>query len=85
MGRNPTLSPVIIQPHAPHGLEAHERAEQGTDQRDQRVENGDGAGDDVCDYRDAEGAAEPGAPVYRRVAGQVSGALEDVDEDVFCR
>lgn len=67
MSRNPTPSPVIIQPHAPHGLEAHERAEQGTDQRDQRVENGDGAGDNVCDYGDAEGAAEPGDPVRGRV------------------
>lgn len=43
------LFPVIVQPHAPHRLEGHERAQQRADQGHQAVEDGDRAGDDVGD------------------------------------
>lgn len=63
------LGPVIVQPHASHGLEAHGRAEQGADQRDEVTEDGDGACDDVGDDGDAGGAAEPDDPVLDGVGG----------------
>lgn len=75
--------PVVEQPHAAHRLEAHERAEQGADQGHQRVEDGDRAGDDIRDHGHRERAAEPGAPVDPGVAGEVSGAAEEGQEDVF--
>lgn len=76
-------APVVVQPHAGHGLEAHGGAEEGADERDEVAEDGDGAGDDVGDEGDAEGAADPDGPVREGVGGEVPGALEDADEDVF--
>jgi hypothetical protein len=35
------LVPVVVQPHAAHGLEAHEGAEEGADERDEAAEDGD--------------------------------------------
>lgn len=40
-------APVVVQPHAAHGLEAHEGAEEGADERDEAAEDGDRRGDDV--------------------------------------
>lgn len=57
------LGPVVVQPHAAHGLDAHDGAEKGTDERDERVEDGNRASNDVCNESDPEGAAEPGRPV----------------------
>lgn len=77
------LGPVIVQPHATHGLEAHWGAEQGTNQRNEIAKDGNGASDDVGDHCDAESASEPDDPVLDGVGGQMAGAVEDADEDVF--
>lgn len=77
------FGPVVVQPHATHGLEAHRGAEQGTDQRDEIAKDGDGAGDDVGDDGDAEGASEPDDPVLDGVGSQMAGAVEYANEDVL--
>lgn len=77
------LTPVVVQPHATHRLEAHERAKQRTDQRNETAEHGHRAGDDVRDESDAGRTSDPGAPVDRRVVRQMLRAAEDADEDVL--
>lgn len=74
---------MVVQPHATHGLEADECAEQGADERDEAAEDGDGAGDDVRDAGAAAGAADPGGPVDCGVARKVSGAAQEADEEVL--
>lgn len=59
--------PVVVQPHAAHGLETYESSEEGADEGYQAAEIGDRAGDDVGYEHDAGGAAEPGYPVRWRV------------------
>lgn len=58
-----SLGPVVVQPHAAHGLDAHDGAEKGADERDERVKDGNRAGNDVRNERYPEGAAEPDRPV----------------------
>lgn len=78
-----TLMPVVIKPHTTHWLEAHGGSEQGADERDKIAENGNGAGDYICDDGGGDGAAEPDCPMSKGVGCQVAGALEDANEDVF--
>jgi hypothetical protein len=74
---------VVVQPHEAHRLERHESAQQGADERDQPAEDGNGAGDNVGDQDAAAGAAQPDGPVGPGIVGQVAGAAEEADEDVF--
>lgn len=39
--------PVVVEPHATHGLESHQCAKERTDERDQTVEDGNAAGNTV--------------------------------------
>ena len=71
-------------PHSAHWLDAHDGAQQGTDKRDQSIKDGDCAGDNPGDDRDAESAGEPGYPVRGGVAAEMAGVAEGVDEDEFC-
>ena len=64
-------------------METHECAKQSTDKGDETIEDGDGACDDVRNKTDSCGAADPGAPVYYAVGGEVPGASEGADEDEF--
>jgi len=66
-------------------LETHESAEESADERDETTEDRDGASDDVGGYSHAGGAAEPYTPVDETVAGEMSGASEQADEDVLGR
>lgn len=77
-------APVVVQPHGAHGLEAHERAEQRADERDQPAEDGDRGRNDVRGERDGGREAEPGDPVLGGVVVEVVGAAEGADEEVFC-
>jgi hypothetical protein len=76
-------APVVVQPHAAHGLEAHERAQQGADQTDEATEDGDRGGDDVGGQRDGAGETEPHNPVLGGVVVQVVGAAKGADEEVL--
>lgn len=75
--------PVVVQPHAAHGLEAHERAQQGADQADEAAKDGDSRGDDVGGQGDGAGETEPHNPVLGGVVVQVVGAAEGADEEVL--
>lgn len=77
--------PVIIEPHARHGLETHRGAEKCADQGYQVAEHGDRAGDDIGDKGHAARAANPHHPMDDRVGGQVARAAEDTDENVLAR
>lgn len=55
--------PVIIEPHTPSRLVRQERTEQGTDKRDEVVEDWDPAGNYICYYCAAECTGYPGCPV----------------------
>ena len=77
------LAPVVIQPHAAHGLEADQGTEKGTDERNETAENGDGASDDVGDTCTAASASNPGHPVNLCVARKVSCSSEESDEEVL--
>jgi hypothetical protein len=72
-----------VQPHEAHRLERHKSAKQGSYERDQAAEDWDGARDDVGDQDAAAGAAQPDDPVCDGVVGEVAGAAEEADEDVF--
>ena len=72
-----------MQPHEAHRLERHKSAKQGSYERDQAAEDWDGARDDVGDQDAATGAAQPDDPVCDGVVGEVAGAAEEADEDVF--
>ena len=72
-----------MQPHEAHRLERHESAKQGSYERDKAAEDWDGARDDVGDQDAATGAAQPDDPVCDGVVGEVAGAAEEADEDVF--
>lgn len=76
-------APVVVQPHAAHGLEAHERTQQGTDQTDEATEDGDRRGDDVGGQGDGAGETEPDDPVLGRVVVQVVGTAKGADEEVL--
>lgn len=78
------LGPVVVEPHGAHGLEADEGAEEGTDEGNETAEDGDGTRDDVGDTGDAARAADPCHPVDLRVAGKVSSATEESNEEVLC-
>lgn len=77
------LAPVVVKPHAAHGLEADEGAEEGADEGDETAEDGDGAGDDVGDAGAATGASDPGHPVDLGVARKVVGSSQEADEEVL--
>jgi hypothetical protein len=51
--------PVVVEPHAGHWVEAHQRSEQRSDERDQFAEDGDAAGNAVGDDGHSERAGEP--------------------------
>jgi hypothetical protein len=74
---------VVVQPHATHGLDAHERTEQRTNERNKTAEHRNGAGDDVGRDSAAECASDPGHPVDGSVAGQVLRAAHEAHEKVF--
>lgn len=74
---------MVVQPHAAHGLERQESTEEGTDERYQAIENGNGACNDVGDNGDACSAGEPDAPVLHGVFGQVTRSTEQANEDVL--
>lgn len=76
-------APVVVQPHATHGLEAHERTQQGTDQTDEATEDGNRRGDDVGGQGDGAGETEPDDPVLGRVVVQVVGTTKGADEEVL--
>ena len=78
-----SATPVVVKPHASHGLEAHEGTQQGADERHKTTENGDCRRDDVRDEGDAAGEAEPDDPVLGGVVVQVLGAAQGADEEVF--
>lgn len=77
------LVPVVVEPHSGHGLEGHESAEEGSDERHQALEDGDAAGDAVRDDGDGARAAEPGRPVLPCVGREVFGAAQDAHHEVF--
>lgn len=77
------LVPVVVEPHSGHGLEGHESAEEGSDERHQALEDGDAAGDAVRDDGDGARAAEPGRPVLPCVGGKVFGTAQDAYHEVF--
>jgi hypothetical protein len=89
--RQPPLQPlpvlrvpiVVVQPHEAHRLERHESTQQRADEGYQSTEDGDGAGDDIGGQDAAASAAQPDGPVGHGVVGQVAGAAEEADEDVF--
>jgi hypothetical protein len=75
--------PVVVQPHAAHGLEAHEGTQQRTDERDKAAEDRDGGGDDVCSQRDASSVAEPCNPVLGGGGAEVLCSAQSADEEVL--
>lgn len=75
--------PVIIEPHATHRLEAHHRAQQGSDERHKSVKHWDRAGDNIGNDGNAEGAGEPNGPVRDGITDEVFGAAKQMDEDIF--
>lgn len=66
-------------------MNAHDGPQQGTDERDQSVKDGNCAGYNPGYDCDAEGAGEPGYPVRGGVAAEMARVAECVDEDEFCR
>lgn len=48
--------PVVVQPHACHGVEAHQSSEKGANKGHELAEDRDAAGDAVGDNGDAKGA-----------------------------
>lgn len=75
--------PVVVQPHAAHGLEAHECTEQSTDEGHQTAEDGDRRGNDVGGERHGSGKTEPDDPVLGGVVVKVVGAAQSADEEVL--
>lgn len=65
-------------------MEAHRRTHQGTNERDEIPEHGNGAGNNISEDGDSDGAAEPGSPVDEGVGSQMLGALEDADKYILC-
>lgn len=61
------LAPVVIQPHTTHWLEAHGGAEEGTHERNQVTEDGNGACNDISEDGGADGATEPDCPMGQGV------------------
>lgn len=80
---NISFTPVVIQPHTRHWLEAHGSSQQGANKGDQVTENRDGAGDNIRDQANAESATKPHDPVSHGVCCKMAGALENANENVF--
>ena len=75
--------PVVVQPHAAHGLEAHEGAQKCAHERDEATEDGNRRRNDVSSQGDGAGETEPHNPVLGGVVVQVVGAAEGADEEVL--
>ena len=76
--------PVVVQPHAAHGLEAHEGAQKCAHERDEATEDGNRRRNDISSQGDGAGEAEPGDPMLGGVVVEVVGAAEGTDEEVLC-
>ena len=79
------FSPVVIKPHASHGLERHQCRKKGTDQRHKTVEDGNGTGNDVGDNGGSKRATDPDCPVLNGVRSQMPTVSQQTDEDVLAR
>ncbi|KAI9695328.1 MAG: hypothetical protein M1820_008680, partial [Bogoriella megaspora] len=52
-----SLTPVVIKPHASHGLKRHQRSKKSADKSNKAAKNGDSTSDDVRDEGVASSAA----------------------------
>lgn len=75
--------PVVIKPHASHGLEGQQAAQQCPDKRHQVVKYRDRTRDDICNHGDGTCAAKPARPVDRTVVCEMSRASKDPKKHVF--
>jgi hypothetical protein len=75
--------PVVVQPHATHGLEAHEGAQKCAHKRDETTEDGNGRRDDVSSQGDSGGEAKPGDPVPSSGVVEVLCSTQSTDEEVL--
>lgn len=76
-------TPVVIEPHATHGLEGHQGSEKSADERHETSEDGNATGDEVGDDSGSGGAADPGDPVGERVGSEMLRAAEHANESVL--
>jgi hypothetical protein len=75
--------PVVVQPHAAHGLEAHEGAQKCAHERDEATEDGDRRRNDVGSQGDSAGEAEPGDPVLSGGVVEMLCSTQSTDEEVL--
>lgn len=80
---SPGIAPVVIQPHATHGLHGHEGTEQRTNEGHETAENGNGAGNHVRNDGVSGRAADPGHPVRGRVSCKMLGSAKEAHEQVL--
>jgi hypothetical protein len=75
--------PVVVQPHAAHGLEAHEGAQKCAHERDEATEDGNRRRNDVSSQGDGAGEAEPGNPVLSSGVVEMLCSTQSTDEEVL--
>jgi hypothetical protein len=75
--------PVVVQPHAAHGLEAHQGAQKCAHERDEATEDRDGRGNNVGGQGNSGSEAEPGDPVLSCGVVQVLCSAESADKEVL--
>ncbi len=75
--------PVVVQPHAAHGLEAHEGAQKCAHERDETTEDRNCGRNDVGGQGDGGGEAEPGDPVLSGGVAKVLCSAQGADEEVL--
>lgn len=77
--------PVIIDPHETHELERHDTSKEGSVERRQRAEDGNGTGDNVRRDGDANRATEPAHPVSGGIRRQMLRPTQETHKKVLSR
>lgn len=75
--------PVVVQPHAAHGLEAHQGAQECAHERDEATEDRNCRRNEVGSQRNSGSEAEPGDPVLSCRVVEVCCSAQGADEEVF--
>ena len=77
------MRPFVVQPHAAHGLEAHEGAQKCAHERDEATEDGNRRRNDISSQGDGAGEAEPGDPVLSGGVVEMLCSTQSTDEEVL--
>jgi hypothetical protein len=75
--------PVVVQPHAAHGLEAHQGAQKCAHERDETTEDRDCGRNNVGGQGDSGGEAKPGDPVLSCGVVEVLCSAQGADKEVL--